>query len=827
MIYIYDFEVFHSDWLVVFKEVKSGAYTVIHNDNEALQYFINDTDIYVGFNSKHYDSFIMKAVLQGCTPEEVKEVNDFIINGGRGWDCPILEGNKFYFNDIDIRDDMQQGLSLKAIEGHLGLDIEETQVDFNIKRPLTIEELELTIKYCKFDVDATEQIYRLRKDYLETKMSLGRMVGIAPEKAMAMTNAKLTARLLQASKRTWTDEREYQYPGNLKWEYIPVEIKEFFDKVHDMRIPDDVLFTSKMTTRLGECECTIAYGGLHGAIPNYVGETTDSTNITNVDVSSYYPSLMINNDYLSRNIPSKKIFEDIYHRRLEAKASGDKKTANALKLVVNTTYGATLNQYNDLYDPLMARSVCISGQLYLYELSNHLYTEIPTLKVIQINTDGVMVEYAKGYEEKVNAICEEWQKRTGFILEADHIKKVVQKDVNNYVEVQTDGSVKMKGGYLVRGLSKAGAFNINNTQTIVAEALVKYFTDGEPVEDTINKCDDILMFQSIAKASDKYSSAYHLVDGEKREVQKINRVYASKDEKYGRIYKIKNVEGIQQEAKIQDLPEHSVIDNRNTLTIEDIDKEYYIDVAKKKINDFIGEEKEMAEKKAKTKKEVQYNELNIYQKLTIARKKFLEAKVTKTGKNMALAYKYFELDDIVPIATDIFNEVGLCHIVTFDELYEGRKVATMMIINADNLAEKIEFTCPFILTEGNRGTNAIQSLGSSITYTRRYLYMIALDICEPDEVDGGAAPEIKKESAPKKPATAEERKEIKKELTNTEGKADELQIKQLKSKLKALREKDPSQEDFIQNLALETQSFTEITREECEKLITEIGEMLK
>ena len=827
MIYIYDFEVFYSDWLVVFKEVKSGTYTVIHNDNEALQYFINNTDIYVGFNSKHYDSFIMKAVLQGCTPEEIKEVNDFIINGGRGWDCPILEGNEFYFNDIDIRDDMQQGLSLKAIEGHLGLDIEETQVDFNLKRPLTTEELELTIKYCKFDVDATEQIYRLRKDYLETKMNLGRMVGIAPEKAMAMTNAKLTARLLQASKRTWTDEREYQYPQNLKWEYIPQEIKEFFDKVHDMRIPDDVLFTSKMTTRLGDCECTIAYGGLHGAIPNYVGETTDSTNITNVDVSSYYPSLMINNDYLSRNIPSKKIFEDIYHRRLEAKASGDKKTANALKLVVNTTYGATLNRYNDLYDPLMARSVCISGQLYLYELSNHLYTEIPTLKVIQINTDGVMVEYAKGYEEKVNAICEEWQKRTGFILEADHIKKVVQKDVNNYVEVQTNNSVKMKGGYLVRGLSKAGAFNINNTQTIVAEALVKYFTDGEPVEDTINKCDDILQFQSIAKASDKYSRAFHLVDGEKREVQKINRVYASKDEKYGRIYKVKYVEGAEQEAKIQDLPEHSIIDNRNTLTIEDIDKEYYIDVAKKKINDFIGEEKEMAEKKAETKKEVKYNELNIYQKLTIARKKFLEAKVTKTGKNMALAYKYFELDDIVPIATDIFDEVGLCHIVTFDELYEGRKVATMTIINADNLAEKIEFTCPFILTEGNRGTNAIQSLGSSITYTRRYLYMIALDICEPDEVDGGAAPEIKKESAPKKPATAEERKEIKKELTNTEGKADELQIKQLKSKLKALREKDPSQEDFIQNLALETQSFTEITREECEKLITEIGEMLK
>ena len=80
--------------------------------------------------------------------------------------------------------------------------------------------------------------------------------------------------------------------------------------------------------------------------------------VRNYDVSSFYPHLMTICGYTSRNIPDPKIFEEVLDTRMKAKASGDKATANALKLVVNTTYGAMLNQYNDLYDPLMGRSVC-------------------------------------------------------------------------------------------------------------------------------------------------------------------------------------------------------------------------------------------------------------------------------------------------------------------------------------------------------------------------------------------------------------------------------------------------------------------------------------
>ena len=151
---------------------------------------------------------------------------------------------------------------------------------------------------------------------------------------------------------------------------------------------------------------------------------------------------MIKNGYASRNIPSFQKFEETYHTRIAAKKNGDKTTANSLKLILNTCYGATLNQYNELFDPLQARSVCISGQLYLSELANHLYSEIPDLKVVSLNTDGIMIEFDDAHYSEVLAITQEWQDRTGFELEEDKIVKLIQANVKGYILVMEDGSIK-------------------------------------------------------------------------------------------------------------------------------------------------------------------------------------------------------------------------------------------------------------------------------------------------------------------------------------------------------------------------------------------------
>ena len=843
--FTYDAEVFAHDFIVVFKDKETGERVAFHNDNKGVSDFITDDGIECGFNTKGYDQYIIKAICAGFTPEEVKEVNDWIIAGGQGWQCPHLNGVFFRFNNVDIMDDMQMGLSLKAIEGHLGMPIEETEVDFDLDRPLTQEELDLTVKYCIHDVDATEKVIDLRKNYLENKIYLGGLKGIEPTRALAMTNAKLTAAYLDARKEVdFNDEREYKYPSNLRREYIPQEVFDFFDRLYDKSIPDEELFKSKLNITVGGCPVTLGFGGIHGAIPFHQEEEVNGRLIRNYDVASYYPHLMVYYGYTSRNIPNPQIYAEMLEARMRAKKSGDKATANALKLVANTTYGAMLNKYNDLYDPLMGRSVCITGQLFLLELSRHLIAECPTLRIVQLNTDGIMVSFDESEYDKVLSITKEWEQRTRFELEEDRIKRIVQKDVNNYVEIPYEGDPKIKGGYLVRGIAPAGAFNINNNATIVAKAIVDYFVYGTPPEETINSCNDIFAFQLIAKAGSKYKEAYHLVDGKQESVQKVNRVYATTDERYGKLFKVKAEND--STAKIESLPEHCIIDNDNKLTIDKVDKSWYIELAQKRINDFLGI-KPTKNKNTKEKTKMATNTttktMNVYQKLLKARAMFLGSNAQKSGKNFQLSFKYFELDDIVPIVTKIFEDVGLISLVSFEE-----DKAVMRILNTDNPDEVASFTTPFkpltpiISNSGKQATNEMQALGSSITYMRRYLYMIALDICEPDDVEPSlgtthtetppvvapTAPTVAPVTPPAAPAPINlAPTPAEKPLTDADGNASEIQIKQLKSVLKTLLESDPTSEELIHDIALKTKGFTVISKKDCETLIVAIGEKLK
>lgn len=604
-LYVFDCEVFAYDWLFVFKNADTGEYTVVHNDNESVMEFMRSKPLLVGYNNKYYDQFILKAVLTDMTPEEVKRINDLlIVHEVTGWNIPDLRDCGVYLEQFDLMDDTRQGTSLKEIEGHLGMNIRETTVDFNIDRPLTDIELQEVISYCKHDVDATHVLLKLRQTYIGNKLTLGREKGISPPKCLYMTNAKLTAAYLDAEQKEHTDEREYQFPTNILWQYIPAEVKAFFDRIHDKSIPDETLFSEYLDIEVGDCPTRLAWGGIHGAITHYSEETSDTRVIKNADVGSYYPHLMTLNGYSSRNIPSFKVYEEMLERRMNAKKNGDKALANALKLVANTTYGAMLNPFNALYDPLMGRSVCITGQLRLLELANHLLAECSTLKVIQLNTDGIMCSFDNCDAEKWGAILQEWQDRTGFTLEEEPIKKIVQKDVNGYVEVPFKGSPKIKGGFLVRGVVTndevdfaalgfpkwtnlyGGAFSINNNAVIVSKAVVECLANGTPVEDTINASDNIFDFQIIAKTWAKCGNAFHARFGKYEEEQRVNRVYAVDDYRYGTLFQEDPSTG--KYRKVSGLPPNVRVDNSNVLTIDAIDRDWYIRTARSYVRDFYG-----------------------------------------------------------------------------------------------------------------------------------------------------------------------------------------------------------------------------------------------
>lgn len=895
-VYVYDCEVFVGDWLFVFKS--NGEYTCFWNDPEGLEEFMDahENALFVGYNSSHYDAYILKSILAGCDPEQVKEVNDWIVcTDEQPWEQPYLKGFYYDFNDIDLMKDTQFGTSLKSIEGHAGMSVEESSVPFDIDRELTDEERADVELYCKHDVDATEQLLEMRTDYLLTKANLGERAGLETPRAMALTNAKLTAAVLGAEREEWNDEREYRYPDNLLKEFIPAEVIEFFDRMGDPEVDDEELWKSKLEIEVGGCPVTLGFGGIHGALPNWKGVTDSKMQLVNADVASYYPSLMIYNGYTSRNMPHPDVFKGIYEERLAAKKAGDKATANALKLIVNTTYGATLNQYNDLYDPLMARSVCVSGQLYLLELACHLVRDVEGLILVQLNTDGILVMAPRktATNESFNAIVEEWQQRTHFELEFDKVQRIWQKDVNNYAMRLADGHEKFKGGYLVRGASTVGAFSINNNATIVAEALKWFLLDGKPVADTINACDDPAQFQLIAKAGHKYSRVYQLMnDAPKPEDcsqvprQKCNRVFATTDDEMGRLYKVKAADG--RVAKVESLPEHCLICNDGYPPIEEIDKQWYIALAEKRAQDFEGA-KSMAEettnetaakpaaKRSAAKKPAatDYSKMNVYQKLALARKMFLDTNPTKSGTNDHSEYDYFELEDIVPAQTRIFAEVGLLETFTYQEPqvvpvslgdhWEPRETEPMgiaTVINADKPEETIVFrlkwgeVAPIISKKTGKPVNhPIQDNGGEQTYMRRYLKMQVLDIVEHDATDQVKRDEVEqpegepKEKAPsaskpaakkpasKKPATAAERKAAAKSVANADGAATPLQLRSLKNSMKKLKdeygEDHPEIGQFIAELGASTDKFKHsandegkpFTKAECEAAIQALGEM--
>lgn len=622
-IIVYDIEVFKYDWIVVFYDVSKNEWTVVHNNPEGVRWVMEQSDaIFCGFNNKHYDNQVVKGISCGAAPELVKQINDFIIEDDRpGWEHYFLRQNRFQFDSFDLMDDTQVGTSLKHIEAHLGWPIEESSVDFQIDRPLTKEELEETIHYCKHDVKATAKLLTLRKNYLDCKIHLGSLCStpLSPQKALYFTNARLAAKFLDATYVERNDGREYVYPTNLRKEYIPAEVLAFFEQILDPTIPDEVLFKRKLEIVIGGCLCTYAWGGVHGSLTQFHIAATDEIVIQNRDVGSLYPSLLDLYNYISRNCADPNKYRNTKNERLAAKKRGDKKTANTLKNPLNVTSGAMDQPSNPLYDPRNARSMRISGQLFLTELVMELIEKCSTFKLINFNTDGLAYAVSKAELPLVDAICAEWEKRTMFELETDNIKEMWVKDVNNLMFIDTKGKIKTVGGYLNYGIAEKGAWKINNDFTIVKDAVIAHFAYNTPVEETINNCDDIFKFQIIAKAGGGYKSCYrippdfeqrkkawqkenryrkpdsktwtmppmkwHNYDGPRCEVQKVNRVYASVNPNMGTLVKVKPDGTV---GKIGGLPESCIIDNKNKLTIADVDKSWYIALAKKYIEDYTG-----------------------------------------------------------------------------------------------------------------------------------------------------------------------------------------------------------------------------------------------
>jgi len=841
---VFDIEVFKYNYLiVVFDLCKLSIHTYWENQFEDFLSNVQSSEnIMVGFNNKNYDDPVICAMKNVEDCATIKNISDRIVNGEMSWEIEECRGYPLY-NRCDLRDDCYVGVSLKGFEAHMGMDIVESRVDFDVDHPLSDEEKADVEYYCIKDVEATIHMMYERIGYLGTKIRLGRLKNISTEEALNMTNAKLTARYLNAKKQPHNDKYNYKFPDNVKYEYIEEGVISFFKtiKAGDLELEDKA---KSYISHIGSCEYKVGAGGIHGCNGVYNDTSDDTHSIINVDVNQFYPSMIVINGYLSRNVPNPDDYKQVTVQRAKYKKEGNKKAAGDLKLVNNTTFGASKNQYNDLYDPLMALSICLSGQLYLLELATHLYRDTGC-ELIQLNTDGIMFKIENSKMCIMRDILTEWQTRTGFELEEDNINLIIQRDVNNYIERQVNGSVKVKGGALVRGISYVGAFKINNNATIIPDAVKAWFLEGISPEETINNCNDIFKFQIISKVGSKYKRSFQLqfVDGEivYVPVQKCNRVYATSNQMLGTLYKQKE-DGATME-RVASLPENCIVDNSNKLTIDEVNKSWYIKEAKKIINDFTQtKEKELTIMSKVTNEPeaavADVSTMNIYSKLIAARADFQKENISPSGYNAHADFDYLELSDIVPVATRIFERYHLVLLVRFEE---GKCLGTL--IDTDKPDNRIVFVLPHkqIAEPGKYRMNEVQALGSEITYLRRYMYQVVLDIVIADEIDAGKVeeapsvkpsvksktPEPKKEAPKAKIVTSATRTEMKQQITDADGMADELQIKALRQLLGDWLKADPNAKAEANAIFVKSNGFKKTTRTEAEGIIADIKKRIE
>lgn len=574
---IYDFEVFKNDWMVVCKYTDNPDHIIIINDADKLRTFYEDNknNIFVGYNNKHFDDFLLKGILSGLSPQKITKW--IVFDEKNGWKFPGYD-KSIRFVSLDLMDDITGavGISLKEIESNLGMSIEESSIPFDIDRSLTEDEIKETIKYCTHDVDATEKLMSVRSDYIKSKFQLINTFKL-PLSNLSMTNAQLTAEVMSPRVKQYDDWYVYDVPSELQLK--DTSIMEMYSTPLDVTKKKEVLICG--------VPHILGFGGLHGATEcsHY------KDNIYNFDVASYYPSLIIKFGYQCRGIKDPNKYKQIYDQRICYKKSGDPRAA-AYKLVLNTFFGAMGYEYNKLYDPKQNHQVCITGQLFLIDLLEKLK---PYITLIQSNTDGIMFQT---YQiDKCREIINEWQKRTTMNMEEDTIKEVYQKDVNNYFILKDNGEIKSKGGYVKnygiewdkssKSLKEHYGNFVSNTMSILDEAIVKNLLYKTPVEDIIYGCNDPIRFQITTKKGPTYKRVEYEVDNVLIEANKVNRVFATKSSRYGKLFKVKQ-NG--RKDTIASLPEHCLVFNKDLseFDISLVDKEWYINVAKSKICDFMG-----------------------------------------------------------------------------------------------------------------------------------------------------------------------------------------------------------------------------------------------
>ena len=589
MLHFLDFEVTKYDWLVtIANPITQTSVTIVNNPEELRDYYKKfKNEIFLGYNIREYDQWIFKAILAGFNPYDV---NEWIITKN-------LKGYQFSNTlreyPLITYDLLQLNTSLKLLEGFQGHSIYESKIDFRINRKLTPKELKEMIDYNVNDVQETINLFPMLKGDFDVQLELINEFKL-PFAYMGKTQSQLVAEIMGAERYDCKDEFNLNFPSYLnkikKYAHIVTWFKQFKTTKSFTDEEKKAIYSQKLDIEVAGVPHTFAWGGLHGALLKYYGEGY----YLHIDVSQYYPSLTVGHNYFSRatSEEGKERYDMMRKESIRLKKFPELKTKRAgYKLCNNKAYGCMKDQYNALYDPLMANNICVTGQLALLLLIEMIE---PHCQLIQSNTDGLIVKLNNLDDyELIDDICYEWEKLTKVKLAFDPIiTKIYQKDVNNYLFINEFGEVESKGAY-VKALSP-----LDNDLPILNKALKEYMINGTPVEKTINEATELIDFQKIVKLSGKYDWVEH--NGVKYN-NKCYRVFASKSDQDGIIYKVKlrtkdignglTIPDTPKLDKFANTPERCFLNNGNIKDVKvppELDRQWYIETSKERLRQFGG-----------------------------------------------------------------------------------------------------------------------------------------------------------------------------------------------------------------------------------------------
>lgn len=504
------------------------GYNNLHYDNPIINYIIEYEDKLMQYNIPTICSSIFNLSKTITTSSEDN------IDAWKHWKYQI------WFDTFDILTMLYSNklrVGLKEIQVTMQYpNVQEFVCDWT--KPLPLEDFDSMIDYNINDIESTSELLNRCKKDVDLRIAIEDEYGVRvlSKDGVNIGMKILTQKYLEKTGLTWQDIKDLRSPMSV----IPLKdvILPFikYDSPILQRVLDDMKNQIVSPGRKGyenkfvfnNLRYSVGVGGIHSVNSPEIIIPRDDEMLIDIDVASLYPSMLIEYEFYPKHLGKEflEVYKQIKDERIEAKHNGDKVKNETLKLALNGLSGNLQNEHNFCYSPFAVMQIRINGQLLLLMLAEKL-TQIGC-RIVQANTDGLFVLLKKDAYSKVNSICREWEQLTKLTLEEDRFKAMYQYAINDYFAITEDNKVKEKGMFITAVKLGKGL-----TPKIIPKAVISFFKDGIPVEDTIKNCTDIRDFLM----SEKTGKQWH-VEYMNEEQQRTNRFYASTNGGY--LWKWKN-----------------------------------------------------------------------------------------------------------------------------------------------------------------------------------------------------------------------------------------------------------------------------------------------